>query len=80
MRRAAVVSLALLLSACGSTEQASAPKVSRMEPAAGGGMSYQEFRKHEANDGSDMMAVQKRFIIMDRDNNGSLSPAEFNGY
>ena len=70
----------VLLSACGSSiEEAAAPKVSRVEPVAGGGMSYPEFREHEINDG-DTFAAQKRFIILDRNNDGHLSPAEFNGY
>lgn len=70
----------LLLSACGSTEQqAEAPKVSRVEPAAGGGMTYYEFRDHDINEG-DTWAAQKRFLILDRNNDGKLSPSEFNGY
>ena len=69
----------LILIACGSTEQAAAPKVSRVEPAAGEGMTYHEFRDHDVNEG-DTWAAQKRFLILDRNNDGKLSPLEFNGY
>lgn len=80
MRKLAVLSLALLLAACGGTrEEAAAPKVSRMEPAAGVGMTYQDFRDHHINEG-DRLAAQKRFLILDRNNDGKLSPSEFNGY
>ena len=80
MKRAAFLIAVLCLSACGSTEEeAAAPMISRMEPAAGGGMSYQDFRDHAVNDG-DSFAAQKRFLILDRNNDGSLSPSEFNGY
>lgn len=65
--------------ACGSTEQAAEQKVSRMEPAAGEGMTYHEFRDHAVNQG-DNWAAQKRFLILDRNNDGKLSPHEFNGY
>ena len=69
----------LFIAACGSTEQAEAPKVSRVEPAAGAGMTYHEFRDHHINEG-DTWAAQKRFLILDRNNDGKLSPSEFNGY
>ena len=70
----------IFLSSCGSAEQqAEAPKVSRVEPAAGGGMTYHEFRDHDINEG-DKWAAQKRFLILDRNNDGKLSPSEFNGY
>lgn len=80
MQKRAVLLCALLLTACGGTEQqAEAPKVSRMEPAAGAGMTYQDFRDHDVNEG-DVWAAQKRFLILDRNNDGKLSPSEFNGY
>ncbi len=80
MKRISALLAVLLLSACGSTEQqAEAPKVSRVEPAAGGGMTYHEFRDHDINEG-DKWAAQKRFLILDRNNDGKLSPSEFNGY
>lgn len=80
MKKAAALAVVLMLAACGGTaDEAAAPKVSRVEPAAGGGMSYPEFRDHAVNEG-DMFAAQKRFIILDRNNDGLLSPSEFNGY
>lgn len=79
MRKAAVLFAVLLLAACGSTEESAAPKVSRVEPAAGSGMSYPDFRDHHINEG-DTFAAQKRFLILDRNNDGRLSPSEFNGY
>lgn len=78
-KRLITLAMALSLSACGGVEEAPAPKVSRMEPAAGAGMSYQEFRDHHINEG-DTWATQKRFLILDRNNDGKLSPSEFNGY
>lgn len=75
-----IVLAALTLAACsGSMEEAAAPEVSRVQPAAGGGMTYQEFRDHDINEG-DKWAAQKRFLILDRNNDGRLSPSEFNGY
>lgn len=79
MKKLNIVLFVLFLSACGSTEQAEAPKVSRVEPAAGAGMTYHEFRDHHINEG-DTWAAQKRFLILDRNNDGKLSPSEFNGY
>lgn len=71
----------LLLSACGAEQKAvSARQVSRVEPAAASGLTYREFRIHEFNEGSDMKDVQKRFLSLDRDNNGLLTPNEFSGF
>ena len=42
-------------------------------------MSYHDFRDHHINEG-DQWAAQKRFLILDRNNDGKLSPGEFNGY
>ena len=78
MKKFAAVLCFLVLAACG-TDEAAAPKISRMEPAAGGGMTYPEFRDHDVNEG-DAFAAQKRFLILDRNNDGRLSPSEFNGY
>ncbi len=80
MKKAAALFSVLMLAACGgSVEEAAAPKVSRVEPAAGAGMTYPEFREHAVNEG-DKWAAQKRFLILDRNNDGKLSPSEFNGY
>jgi hypothetical protein len=74
-----IVAISFFLSACGGAQEKEAPKVSRMEPAAGAGMSYHDFRDHHINEG-DNWAAQKRFLILDRNNDGKLSPSEFNGY
>lgn len=80
MRKVAAFAAILMLAACGgAADEAAAPKVSRVEPAAGPGMSYPEFRDHAVNEG-DTFAAQKRFLILDRNNDGKLSPSEFNGY
>ena len=47
--------------------------------ASGGGMTYQDLRDHDVNEG-DVWAAQKRFLVLDRNNDGRLSPSEFNGY
>jgi hypothetical protein len=78
-KRFMILAISFFLSACGGAEETAAPKVSRVEPAAGAGMSYQEFRDHHINEG-DQWAAQKRFLILDRNNDGKLSPSEFNGY
>lgn len=80
MRKTAPVFLmVLLIAACGGGGP-SAPEVSRAHTPYPSGMSYDEFRSHAFNDGTDMNAVQKRFLLLDRDNNGVLSPSEFSGY
>lgn len=70
------------LAACGGREvDVSAERmVSRVEPAAAPGLTYSAFRVHPFNDGSEMRAVQKRFLTLDRDNNGLLTQDEFSGF
>lgn len=71
----------LLLSACGGTEEIAAarPEVSYADIQPAAGMTYQDFRTlHEWGEG-DMRAAQKRFIMLDRNNNGRLSPDELGG-
>lgn len=74
---AAIITL-FLLSACGGTEEVaqSRPDVSYADIQPAAGMTYPEFRKHKGGS-DDMLAAQKRFMILDRDNNGRLSPDEF---
>ena len=80
MKRCVVVT-ALLLSACGGNETVSArPEVSYQDIQPAAGMTYGEFRKHEVLGEGDMLIAQKRFIMLDRDNNGSLSKEELGGY
>ncbi len=67
-----------LLSACGGGTPS--PEVSRAHTPYPSGMGYEEFRNHSFNDGADMRAVQKRFLLLDRDNNGVLSSSEFSGF
>jgi hypothetical protein len=76
MKRAAFTAL-LFLSACGGTDT-DAPKVSRAGDYVLQGMSYTEFRSRYSGD--DMKSVQKRFIMLDRDNNGVLTAHEYSGY
>lgn len=77
-----VLFAAVFLASCGSDEVtvSKRPEVSyqNVEPAAG--MTYGDFRKHEVLGAGDMRDAQKRFITLDRDNNGSLSKHELGGY
>lgn len=74
--------LVLLLAACGSTEVSGQKQASDeisyadIQPAAG--MTYPEFRQHEMGRG-DMLAAQKRFVLLDRNHDGKLSPHEIGG-
>ncbi len=68
-----------LLSACGGSN-GPAPEVSRAAVPHPVGMSYEQFSAHEFNAGADSRAVQKRFLLLDRDNNGVLSANEFGDY
>ncbi len=68
----------LLLAACGSDETAP-PRIS---PAAGGdprptGMTYREY---SATHGDGSLESQKRFLMLDRNNNGHLSDDELGNY
>ncbi len=69
---------ALFLSACGGGDIAR--EVSRAgDTAYPQGMNYAQFRNHSINEG-DGLAAQKRFLLLDRNNDGILSASEFNGY
>lgn len=68
-----------LLSACGGAS-VPAPEVSRAVVPHPVGMSYEQFKSHGFNAGASSNAVQKRFLLLDRDNNGVLSANEFGGY
>ena len=72
----------VFVTSCGSDEVtvSKRPEVSyqNVEPAAG--MTYGEFRRHEILGAGDMRDAQKRFMLLDRDNNGSLSQHELGGY
>ncbi len=72
--------MATSLSACGGGEiSPSRPNVSKAEIPVASGMTYEQFKSHPFNHGADMAAVQKRFILLDRNHNGRLSADEFNG-
>lgn len=76
----AVLAVFLLVSCGGGGAEESAPRIS---PASGGdpvpqGMTYQEFRRHEIGQG-DLLAAQKRFLMLDRNHNGLLSDQELAG-
>ena len=82
MKYLPLLTMFFVLSACGSdeVEVSKRPNVSYQDIQPAAGMTYGEFRKHEVLGEGDMMAAQKRFIILDRDNNGSLSKEELGGY
>lgn len=71
----------LILSACGSddviVEKRADVSYADIQPAAG--MTYPEYRQHEIWGQGDMLTAQKRFMILDRDNNGRLSDDELGG-
>lgn len=70
--------IVLMLAACGGeAERAEISRASDIEPAAG--LSYDQFRSHDMNNGADSLAAQKRFLALDRDNNGRLDPNEIGG-
>lgn len=71
----------LFLAACGND-------AAKVQPRAGGltpmpdmadGLTYAQFRNMPANADDDMMMVQKRFLSLDRDNNGLLTSNEYHG-
>lgn len=68
----------LFLSACGSddVQLSKRPDVSysRVEPAAG--MTYKEYRQHETWGQGDVITAQRRFLMLDRNNDGRLSEDE----
>lgn len=69
----------LFLAACSGDTATKRPDVSRADMTPASGMNYEAFRRHEAGTG-DLRAAQKRFIMLDRNNNGVLSNEEFSGY
>ncbi len=73
-----VLFASLFLTACGSTEPAR--EVSRADMPPVSGMKYQDFKNHDWNKGGSSIEAQKRFIKLDRDNNGVLSQNEMSGY
>lgn len=79
MRKIAVFIPLLFAAACGGGTSVPPAKVSRADMTPAQGMTYEQFRRHEAGTG-DLHAAQKRFIMLDRNNNGVLSQDEFSGY
>ncbi len=78
MRKVLPIITVAILSACSAdVETSPRPAVSRAGDPVVQGMSYEEFKGHSMNNGSDMSVVQKRFILLDRDHNGVLSANEF---
>lgn len=63
----------LCLSACGGN--ADSPEVSRAHMPEAQGMTYRQFREHTGGG----EAAQKRFLMLDRDNNGRIAPHEMGG-
>lgn len=78
MKKLAAIAVTLLLSACGGGGETESPKVSRAGDHVVQGISYNQFRDRYRGD--DLKTVQKRFIMLDRDNNGALSESEYSGY
>jgi Ca2+-binding EF-hand superfamily protein len=81
MKLFTVFLLSLFLVGCGSDEVVVEKRadVSYAELTPAAGMTYREFREsHEFGEG-DMHMAQKRFLMLDRNNNGSLSQDEL-GY
>lgn len=68
----------LFLAACAADTPS--PKISRAEDAPVPALSYGEFRALAIHDGDDLSLVQKRFIMLDRDNNGRLTQNEYSAY
>ncbi len=72
----------IVLSACGGSEvvaEKQRPDVSYQDIQPAAGMTYPEFRRHETWGEGDMRDVQKRFLILDRNNDGRLSDHELGG-
>ncbi len=80
MRRLFGFAAIALLTACSGTEDiAKRPDVSYHDIQPAAGMTYPEFRRHETWGQGDMSAAQKRFITLDRNNDGRLSDHELGG-
>ena len=75
MMRPLLLLAVLLLAGCGGTEDkiTSRPAVSYADIQPAAGMNYEEFRKHGDWGQGDIAAAHKRFLILDRDNNGVIS-------
>ncbi len=95
MRRLVLTpALFLMLAACAGNEPVQSTRTGIQ--GAPGGLSYNEYRAHvrsQAQSGhgwsQDVLSknysdstgdIQKRFLALDRDNNGRLSPAELSGH
>lgn len=80
MRLALLLSVVIFLSACGNepvvVEKRADVSYADIQPASG--MRYQEFRRHPMGQG-DYLAAQKRFLLLDRNHDGKLSPLELGG-
>lgn len=78
MRFALILPALLVLASCGADEVtvSKRPDVSyaRVEPAAG--MTYKEYRQHETWGQGDVIAAQRRFLMLDRNNDGRLTEDE----
>lgn len=73
--------IVLLLAACGNTAvvaQKASHDVSYADIQPAAGITYPEFRNHRMGQG-DMLAAQKRFLLLDRNHDGKLSPLEIGG-
>ncbi|PZQ47227.1 MAG: hypothetical protein DI551_03615 [Micavibrio aeruginosavorus] len=70
----------LVLSACGGNTEmgGNRPRVSYQDIQPAAGMTYEEYRNHDMGEG-DSGVAQKRFIMLDRNNNGRLSTQELGG-
>ncbi len=76
--RKILILTALLLSACGGAQATREISPVDMPPVTG--MKYQDFRNHDWNKDGGSEEAQKRFLKLDRDNNGVLSQNEMSGY
>jgi len=95
MKRFCLICLTTVaLSGCAG--ETSSQRVSHAGEAPASGMTYDQFKyysdkkaqrdggveaaQRSADAANGNSALQKRFMSLDRDNNGRLSPNEFNGY
>ncbi len=68
----------LFLAACAGDTPS--PRISRASPEPVPAINYTQFRALAAHNGDDLGLIQKRFIMLDRDNNGMLTQNEYSGY